>query len=298
MIKKYLIIVNLLWITEQVWCLETSDRLLSPYNAIPGYQNEDWSKSPDFGTIYFESNFPIKELKFDRIEPSEKVDKFSWQYNPIVLPYGSYDISVIPSNKYFKSLDTMIVVERQISKIINFNLKLKPSIILSYNSYNYFAAFSITSIIYGIYNVIGIQLREESSTAVSDRAIISYLVYVYILESISERYLEKIRVHNNFKNSLLTPNNGEPRPLTPVRPMYPEIAYEAGIEGVVVVQAFIDKKGKVKDTIILKGIPNTGLDEAAMEAIRKTRFLPAKKENIPVGVWIDIPVNFKLKENY
>ena len=60
-------------------------------------------------------------------------------------------------------------------------------------------------------------------------------------------------------------------------------------------QAFIDEKGRVKETIILKGIPNTGLDEAAMEAIRKTRFRPAKQRERAVGVWISIPVNFRLK---
>ncbi|HIO72442.1 MAG TPA: energy transducer TonB [Flavobacteriales bacterium] len=91
------------------------------------------------------------------------------------------------------------------------------------------------------------------------------------------------------------PYDTPPKPLRPIKPLYPEIAQEAGIEGVVVVQAFIDKKGRVKETTILKGIPNTGLDEAAMEAIRKTRFSPAKQRERKVGVWISIPVNFKLK---
>ena len=91
------------------------------------------------------------------------------------------------------------------------------------------------------------------------------------------------------------PYDDPPVAMTPIRPIYPEIAQEAGIEGVVVVQAFIDQKGRVKETIILKGIPNTGLDEAAMEAIRKTRFRPAKQRERAVGVWISIPVNFKLK---
>jgi len=86
-----------------------------------------------------------------------------------------------------------------------------------------------------------------------------------------------------------------PRPKSAIRPIYPEIAQEAGIEGVVVVQAFIDEKGRVKETIILKGVPNTGLDEAAMEAIRKTKFQPAEQRERPVAVWISIPVNFRLK---
>ena len=91
------------------------------------------------------------------------------------------------------------------------------------------------------------------------------------------------------------PYDDPPKPINAIRPVYPEIAQEAGIEGVVVVQAFIDQKGRVKETIILKGIPNTGLDEAAMEAIRKTRFRPAKQRERAVGVWISIPVNFRLK---
>jgi len=91
------------------------------------------------------------------------------------------------------------------------------------------------------------------------------------------------------------PYDDPPVAMTPIRPRYPEIAQEAGIEGVVVVQAFIDEKGRVKETLILKGVPNTGLDEAAMEAIRKTRFRPAKQRERAVGVWISIPVNFRLK---
>ena len=91
------------------------------------------------------------------------------------------------------------------------------------------------------------------------------------------------------------PYDDPPVAMSPIRPRYPEIAQEAGIEGVVVVQAFIDDKGRVKETLILKGVPNTGLDEAAMEAIRKTRFRPAKQRERAVGVWISIPVNFRLK---
>ena len=91
------------------------------------------------------------------------------------------------------------------------------------------------------------------------------------------------------------PYDDPPQPLSQIAPLYPEIAQEAGIEGTVVVQVFIDKKGRVQDTVILKGIPNTGLDEAAIKAIRKPRFSPAKQRERPVGVWISIPVNFRLK---
>ena len=91
------------------------------------------------------------------------------------------------------------------------------------------------------------------------------------------------------------PYDDPPVPLTPIRPKYPEIAQEAGIEGTVVVQVFVDDRGRVKDTVILKGIPNTGLNEAASTAIRAVRFRPARQRERAVGVWISIPVNFRLK---
>ena len=79
--------------------------------------------------------------------------------------------------------------------------------------------------------------------------------------------------------------------------VYPEIAQEAGIEGTVVIQAFVNEFGIVTDCLILKGVPNTGLDEAAVDAIKKTRFKPAKQRDRNVGVYISIPVIFKLQSN-
>ncbi len=77
--------------------------------------------------------------------------------------------------------------------------------------------------------------------------------------------------------------------------VYPEIAREAGIEGTVIVQATIGKDGRVKETIILKGIPKTGLDEAAMDAIKTIKWKPAYQRDKPVTVRISVPVVFRLK---
>ncbi|MCF7797632.1 MAG: energy transducer TonB [Candidatus Marinimicrobia bacterium] len=79
--------------------------------------------------------------------------------------------------------------------------------------------------------------------------------------------------------------------------VYPEIAREAGIEGTVIVQAQIGKDGTVRATKILKGIPKTGLDEAAVDAIMRTTWKPAYQRDKPVTVWISIPVVFRLKSN-
>ncbi|MFC1620383.1 energy transducer TonB [Candidatus Neomarinimicrobiota bacterium] len=78
---------------------------------------------------------------------------------------------------------------------------------------------------------------------------------------------------------------------------YPSIAREAGIEGTVVIQAFINDRGVVTETVIAKGLPGTGLDEAAVKAIRGTRFKPAKQRDRAVGVWLTIPIMFKLTQS-
>ncbi len=94
---------------------------------------------------------------------------------------------------------------------------------------------------------------------------------------------------------IFIPYDELPKALTPISPKYPKVAQEAGIKGTVYVQAFVDKKGRVQKVNVLEGGGITGLNEAAVEAIKKTRFKPAKQRERPVGVWITFPVVFKLK---
>lgn len=78
---------------------------------------------------------------------------------------------------------------------------------------------------------------------------------------------------------------------------YPEIAREAELEGRVIVKAQINKDGTVNNTLILKGLPGTGLDESAMNAVKMTAWKPAYQRDKPVTVWISVPVNFRLKSS-
>lgn len=74
---------------------------------------------------------------------------------------------------------------------------------------------------------------------------------------------------------------------------YPEIAKRAGIEGKVYVQAFIDENGNVVSAKILKGI-GAGCDEAALDAVKQTKFIPGKQRGKPVKTQVSIPIMFKL----
>ncbi|NOZ61863.1 MAG: TonB family protein [Calditrichaeota bacterium] len=76
---------------------------------------------------------------------------------------------------------------------------------------------------------------------------------------------------------------------------YPEIARKACIEGTVVIYAKISKDGAVEETKIVKSLgKNNGLDEAAVAAVKKTKWKPAKQKDKSVGVWVSVPVKFKL----
>lgn len=77
---------------------------------------------------------------------------------------------------------------------------------------------------------------------------------------------------------------------------YPEIARRAGVEGTVFIHALIDRRGNVINTKVLKSLGNNGCDEAAADAIKKTKWKPALQRDKPVKVWVSIPVVFKLKE--
>jgi protein TonB len=83
-----------------------------------------------------------------------------------------------------------------------------------------------------------------------------------------------------------------PEAITKVAPIYPDIAREAGVDGVVLVQALVGKDGHVKDVRVVKDIPM--LKEAAVTAVRQWVFKPALSNNKPVAVWVAVPVRFSL----
>ncbi len=82
----------------------------------------------------------------------------------------------------------------------------------------------------------------------------------------------------------------EPVAVTSVTPTYPEFAREAQIQGTVVLHVLVGKDGRVKNVKVIKGV--TGLNEAAVDAIKKWVFKPALSNNKPVAVWVEVPMQF------
>ncbi len=76
------------------------------------------------------------------------------------------------------------------------------------------------------------------------------------------------------------------------KPVYPELARDAQLEGTVKVQALIGKDGMVKKTVITKSVQL--LNDSATKAVAASRWRPAMNNNKPVEVWVEVPVKFSL----
>jgi protein TonB len=85
-----------------------------------------------------------------------------------------------------------------------------------------------------------------------------------------------------------------PRPIRSVEPEVPEAFRSQSREAVVVVEVAISAGGKVVDARVVKKA-GFGLDEAALDAARKTAFEPAMQGDRPVAVKMQIPYRFKVR---
>jgi TonB family protein len=84
----------------------------------------------------------------------------------------------------------------------------------------------------------------------------------------------------------------EPKKIKHVAPVYPDIAQQSRVQGVVIVEVLVDQFGAVTDAKVLRSIPL--LDQAAVDAVMQWRFTPTLLNGNPVGVVMTVTVNFSL----
>jgi TonB family protein len=76
-------------------------------------------------------------------------------------------------------------------------------------------------------------------------------------------------------------------------PEYSEEARRVKYQGIAVLQVVIDAEGRPRDVRIARSA-GMGLDEKAIEAVRKWRFEPGTLNGKPVAVIVNVEVNFRL----
>ena len=94
---------------------------------------------------------------------------------------------------------------------------------------------------------------------------------------------EPVRLHSGID---------APRKISDAAPVYPPLAQAVAAQGIVIIEATIDTNGDVTSTKVLRSIPL--LDAAALDAVRRWKYTPARLNGEPVAVVITVTVNFTL----
>ncbi len=90
------------------------------------------------------------------------------------------------------------------------------------------------------------------------------------------------------------PARAETEPPVPVRMVAPDYPYEmkrAGISGVVTLSVEIDETGAVQSCQVQKST-HQEFEQPALDAVRKWKFKPARKDGTAVKIKIQLPLRF------
>jgi len=78
-------------------------------------------------------------------------------------------------------------------------------------------------------------------------------------------------------------------------PPYPKQSRRRGEQGKVVIAVEIDIEGTSSQAVIHQSSGYDRLDRAALETVKKWRFIPGKKGTEHQKMWVNIPINFVLE---
>ena len=79
------------------------------------------------------------------------------------------------------------------------------------------------------------------------------------------------------------------------KPLYPQEARNKGYEGEVLLRVQVLSNGRVGEIEVRRSSGHEILDRSAIKTVKQWRFIPAKKGETPVPVWVNIPVAFQLR---
>jgi TonB family protein len=84
-----------------------------------------------------------------------------------------------------------------------------------------------------------------------------------------------------------------PKVISAADPQYTKEAQKAKYQGIVVLALIVTPQGDTRDIRVVRKL-GMGLDEKAIEAVKKWKFEPAMKDGKPVAVAINVEVTFRL----
>jgi len=78
------------------------------------------------------------------------------------------------------------------------------------------------------------------------------------------------------------------------KPVYPAASRRAGEQGRVLLSVYILPDGSVGEIKLKQSSGHPRLDQSALDAVRRWRYVPAKRGNEPIPYWYVQPIAFSL----
>jgi protein TonB len=78
-------------------------------------------------------------------------------------------------------------------------------------------------------------------------------------------------------------------------PNYPPLARRSGEQGRVLLRVLVTPGGVAETVELRTSSGSSRLDNAALEVVKRWRFVPARRGDQPVAAWVLVPINFTLE---
>lgn len=94
---------------------------------------------------------------------------------------------------------------------------------------------------------------------------------------------------------VITPARFDAAYLANPAPEYPLLSRRLGEAGRVLLRVFVNAEGDAERVELAQSSGSSRLDHAALAAVRRWRFEPAKEGPLPVACWVQVPIVFDLR---
>jgi protein TonB len=140
----------------------------------------------------------------------------------------------------------------------------------------------------GITRESGLEMMQEPAVKGIENVVDGFGTQAGIFDSVPvaarEADIQPVRVSSGIKT---------PTRIKDVPPIYPEIARQARVQGVVILEAIIGADGRVQQARVLRSVPL--LDQAAINAVQSWEYTPTLLSGRPVPIIMTVTVQFRLE---
>src|SRR6185295_7707304 len=120
---------------------------------------------------------------------------------------------------------------------------------------------------------------------ISKATIVCALAAFMAVPAIAAAQAQRVRIGGDVQ---------EPKKIKDVKPVYPEEAQKAGVQGIVIIETVIGTDGSIIEAKVLRPVPM--LERAAVDAVMQWKYTPTLLNGQPVELVMTVTVTFTLSK--